>query len=178
MPRKRGKDTDDRQLELDFSGRVEAVAESTRLIAESAHRPAHGESADRLDEEELHVELAVACKRAMRASGLSREETLEKINEWFGRSDGSDNKPVSIGVFKNWLSKPVENPIPVRIMLGICWITDNLEPFEALLSRFGATVVPRGEQVALLLGKLQTATLEVQRLKKQLTRQLCEGCTD
>lgn len=166
------KQPDGRQLVFDFSSRVESIAENTRLIAESATRPIGNGDADTVDEDELHVELAVACKRAIRQSGLSREQTLDRINQVLGRTEETERKPISMGVFNNWLSKPAENPIPVRTMLALCQVTDSLEPFEALVGRFGAVIVPQGEQVALLLGKLQTATLEAQRLKRQLTNQL------
>lgn len=172
---------DPNQLEIDFCQQIDQFCEYTKAIAERAQAPAQLPTDEPVKESkaELYVELAAACKQAIRDSGLSREEVLERINEYYSVSDdaeGSDgsesSRPTSIHVFNNHLSKPHECRMPTWLLLGIIVATDNLTPLDVLASRRGATVISANERAELLVGKLEQHLKEGAAIKRQLSKML------
>jgi len=131
---------------------------------------------------ELAIEIAAACKKAIRESGLSRDQVLDRINELFGRNGpetaaGPDDlnngsKPLSLPMFNHYLSKPHEYKIQPWLLQGICRVTGSLEPLEPLVSPLGARIVSAEETTELMLGKLEAQIRESRRLKTQLAKQL------
>jgi len=78
---------DPNQMALCFCEQVETFISTTTAMAELAHEVFIPEPEPEMEsEEELYVELAAACKAAIRESGLSREEVLGRVNRHFGRS--------------------------------------------------------------------------------------------
>jgi len=148
------------QLKLDFEHTIEtyqAVREEALDACQKPQTTKHIENRD-----EACVEIAVACKRAIRQSGLSREQAVDAINEHFG------DKKLSIHMFNNYLSKPIRYPIPSFYIYAIQHVTDSLEPTQALAESMDARVISGAEVRQMNLGKLDETILEMQRLKKEL----------
>lgn len=110
-----------KQRELDFKfNRAEQVEQICRLKEEILSSPATTQKPTASWEEDC-VELAAAAKRAVRQSGMSREETVDKINEIYGWISVEDlkkkqngkkkkgQKHLSCEMFNHYLSKPTEH---------------------------------------------------------------------
>lgn len=116
--------------------------------------------------EEACIELAAANKRAIRRWGGSREELVDKINEYFGWTSGG--KSLSIHMLNHHLSKPAEYPIPGALLFAIQHITASLEPCRCLAEAEGGDVISKEDKQNLMLGKMEKAVWELNRLKREL----------
>ncbi|PKN67160.1 MAG: hypothetical protein CVU57_04205 [Deltaproteobacteria bacterium HGW-Deltaproteobacteria-15] len=117
--------------------------------------------------EEACIGIAASWKRAIRESGLSREQVVDRINEFFGWGNGS-KKALSIHMFNHYLSKPIQYPPPAYLVFPIQHITGSLEPTKAFAEPEDAKVISGDEVRQMALGKLDETILEMQRLKKEL----------
>lgn len=172
---KRKDDPNQIQFEFDFDQRVDNYIQATQQIQEAIASPPHTERIE--CEFEASVEIAAAIKRAIRDSGMSREQTVDAINSYFGRSKeaaendppGSRN-PLSIHMLNNYLSKPAEYPIPAYYLYAIHHITGSLEPAATIVAAEGGKIATGEELRQMALGKLEENIAEMQRLKKQLKK--------
>jgi hypothetical protein len=175
MRRKSVSFTGDGQLGL-FSEQIEKFAEVTREVMESTELQA-GHPASRHEintEDELYVEIAAACKAAIKQSGMSREQVLDKVNEYLKRNGHvSEKRAVSIHVFNNHLSKPGECPMRLAMMHAICRATRDFRPYRVLIADLGGRVVTQEELACLQLGKLQFHSREIAKVRRALTKKLC-----
>jgi hypothetical protein len=168
------------QLELNFAQQIEAVVVNRQAIWERAHGwiTLEPSTDGRESEAEFHIELAVACKKAITDSGMSREEVVDRINEYFGRPTGEDDKsdrrghgPLTINMLNNYFSdSKLESPLPTRVVRGICVVTGNSGPAEVFLSGLGFKVIDAGEQTDLLLGKLESESRELAKIRRDLVK--------
>jgi hypothetical protein len=132
-------------------------------------------------EAELYTEINVACIRAIRESGFSREQVVEEINRIFPRSvfpnEGECRGRTTLNMLNNYLapSKP-DARMPVAILLGICLATDDFGPLEPLTCRGARHIITDRELVEQQLGALDRMQQEVTR-EKARTRQLLERVT-
>ncbi|WP_419657733.1 hypothetical protein Dvar_68550 [Desulfosarcina variabilis str. Montpellier] len=129
------------------------------------------------NEFEACVEIAAAVKRAIRQSGMSRDQVVDGINTYFGRSEAGAaedppvcRKPLSIHMFNNYLSKPTEYPIPAYYLYAVHHVTGSLEPAETIVSAENAKVATGAEIRQMKLGKLEQILTETQRLKRELKK--------
>ena len=160
---KKGKCLDTRQMALDFDQLIEAYTQlRDELLKGHCHPSIRNTSYD-----DGCVEIAVAIKRAIRESGLSREEIVDAVNDYFGWPKDDKRKTLSIHIFNHYLSKPTEYPIPVVYLLAIQRITASLDPLPVLAEAEGARVISQDEVRKLALGKLDDAIHEMQRLKRE-----------
>jgi len=127
------------------------------------------------NEFEYGVELAAACKKAIRESGLSREEVVDGVNAFLARSlEGTETdppscrRPLTLNMLVKYLCKPDEAPIPAYYLIAIMYVTESLEPARALVEPMGARVVDRYEARQLALGKIDQNIAELQQLKRKL----------
>lgn len=111
---------------------------------------------------EACIEIAAAVKRAIRHTGLSREEVVDQINEYFG------DRRLSLHMFNHYLSKPAQYPLPAYLIFALLEITGSLEIAQALVDPIEARVISREEVRLMNLGKLDQTISEMQRLKKTL----------
>jgi hypothetical protein len=130
--------------------------------------------------EEECVEVAVAIKRAIKESGLSRDQVVDAVNEYYGwgneitdsrfeiSEDKKTKKALSIHIFNHYLSKPYEYPIPAYLIFAIQKITGSLTPCRVFAEAEDAQVISGDEKRALTLGKLDETITEMQMLKKEL----------
>lgn len=144
------------QLKLDFKTYQAAREE----ILDACQKPQTSKYPTSRDE--ACVEIAVACKHAIRQSGMSREQALDAINQYF------KDKKLSIHMLNNYLSKPIKYPIPSCYIYAIQGVTGSLEPIQSLAESMDARVITGAEVRQMALGKLDETILEMQRLKKEL----------
>lgn len=125
-------------------------------------------------EAELHAEIKTACVRAIRSSGLSRDQVVDRINERFPRQE---RDRTSIHMLNNYLalSKP-DSRLPITILLGICLACDDFTPFEILVERGGRHIVTDSQLIEQQIGALDRLQRELAR-EKARTRRLLEGST-
>jgi hypothetical protein len=123
-------------------------------------------------EDEFYVELAAACKQAIRQSGMSREQVLDEINRRFGRTGEDGRKPLSIHMFNNHLSKPQESRVPAWLVWAVCRATGSLAPFRVQVEALGGVVAAAEEETELLFGKLERHIRQLQAAKRSLARRL------
>ena len=170
---------DGKQLALDFTAQVDTLLDAKAqliLAIEAKTTPHQVESAD-----EACIEIAAAVKRALRESGLSREELVEGINRYFGRPstplDSAQGKPLrdqthshtlTIHMLNHYLSKPTDYPIPAYYLFAIHHVCNSLEPARAIVAAEGARVASGAEVRQMQLGKLEETLMEMHRLKREL----------
>jgi hypothetical protein len=165
---------DPSQIPFDWSAKVEeliGVKQGLFRSIEAAPAPATAEA----NEMEDCIEIAAAVKHALRESGMSREQMVDAINAWYGRSDeGAEadpptcRKPLTIHMLNNYLSKPCEYPIPAYYLFAIQAVTGIIEPAATIVKAAGGQVATAEEVKLLQLGKLEQTLDEVRRLKRSL----------
>lgn len=127
------------------------------------------------NEFEMSAVVAAGIKRAIKQSGLSRAQVVDKINDYFGRSkagahadDPTCRNPLTIHRFNNYLSKPHSNPIPAYYLFPIHHITRDLEPIRVIAEPEGAQIATSEDIRHIILGKLEDHMVELRKMKKQL----------
>ncbi len=173
MAKKRREDP--RQLEFNFTfeKKIDAYVDQKMEIQQAIHENPKPEPVE--NEFEACIEIAAAIKRAIRKWGGSRDTLVDEINKYFGRSkDGAlaeppeCRKPLTINMMNNYLSKPVDAPIPVYYLFAIQAITGDLEPARILVEPEGAKIATGEEVRQMNLGKLEENITELQKLKREL----------
>lgn len=161
---KRRKFLDDLQAQFDFDSPIEAYQQLREELAVVAP-PAPVDYAGGY--EECCNEIAVAVKKAIRQSGLSREEAVDAVNEFFHwPKDGDGRERLTIHMLNNYLCRPDSYNMPIPYLHAIQRVTGSLEPLITLAELEGAQVVTGDEIRKLSLGKIDDAINELQRLKK------------
>jgi len=160
---KRRKRIDPNQLAFDFDRKIETYQRARADILEACQNPQPTKSIE--SKAEACIEIAAACKRAIRHSGLSRDQVVDGINEYFGYSGVGI---LSIHMLNHYLSKPTDYPIPTYYIYAIQYVTKSLEPTRALAEPMDARVITGAEVRQMALGKLDETISEMQRLKKEL----------
>ena len=117
---------DPRQQEFDFTKKVKRLNSAMASVARAIYEPPKPVVPVE-NEYEACIEIAVAVKQAIRASGLSREQVVDEINTYFGRTEEGAKaneptcrRPLSIHMLNNYLSKPTEYPIPTNKEFMFC----------------------------------------------------------
>jgi len=166
---KRSRKIDPRQCKLAFSWtkRVEThLADKVEILeaaSETIPDPRPMESY-----EEACIELSVAIKKAIRHWGQGRLELVKAVNAYFGWNPDGDGKSLSIHMLNHYLSKPAEYPIPGALLFAIHHITGSLEPCRSLAEAEGGEVISQEDKRTLMLGKMESAVWELNRLKREL----------
>lgn len=119
--------------------------------------------------------IAAGIKKAINESDLSRDQVVDLINEYFGRTKEEAKKdeplcrnPLTINMFNNYLSKPAECPIPAYYLFAIHHVTESLEPARVFVEAEDAKIATGGEIRQMALGKLEEHIVEIKKLKKEL----------
>ena len=127
------------------------------------------------NEFEICVVIAAGIKKAVDESGLSREQVVDLINAYFGRSKKEAKKddrlcrnPLTIHMFNNYLSKPADCPIPAYYLFAIHHVTRSLEPAKVFVEAEGAKIATGEEIRQMALGKLEDHIVEIRKLKKEI----------
>jgi hypothetical protein len=174
---------DERQITLDFERSVdECISTMSEIAVQTAEIQTDTAPEDLIiDVDELYTELALECKRAIREAGMNVEQIAAAINMVFSFGPGETTvHPVSVAVMRNYLGKPTTNRLPIWVVLGICSVTNNHGPIDALIRRLGLTVIDSREQLSLTLGVLEGKFREIGAAKRKVEKQirLIKGRTD
>jgi len=170
---RRNQKIDPAQMALDFSAKVDAFIEAKTEIVEAicSAGPRHQVE----NEFEACIEIIAAVKRSMREAGMSREQLVDAINDYYGRTDkaaGAEpptcRKPLTIHMLNNYLSKPAEYPLPAYLLLPIQHATKSLEPAKTIVAPEGAQVATGEEVRQMQLGKISEHIAEMRRLEREL----------
>jgi hypothetical protein len=159
------KKIDPNQLSINFDKHIEDYTHLKEEILSIKTNPPQNQSC-----EEACIEIAVAVKRAIRQTNLSREQMVDAVNDYFGwpRESKIETKHLSIHMFNHYLSKPAEYPIPAFYLFAIQRITESLELAQCLAEAEEAKVISKGEVRQWALGKLDETIIEMQQIKKEL----------
>lgn len=157
------KKLDSRQLNFDFERRIDEYTQLRSQILEAPSIPRRCAETW----EEACIEVAAAAKRAIRASGLSRDQVVDLVNQHFGWT-GSKSRSLSLHMLNHYLSKPARYPIPAAYIFALQRVTNNLELCRALAEAAGARVISGDQVRQAALGKLDETILEMQQLKREL----------
>lgn len=156
-----------RTFAFSFEERVTThLAEKQVLLEDAGKVPQGAHAMESFDE--ACVELAAAIKRAVRHYGKGRKALVNEINTYFGWRDDGGRSPLSIHMLNHYLSKPVEYPISAAMLFAIQHITGSLEPCRLLAEAEGGEVISAEDKQHLMLGKMEAAVWEMNRLKRQL----------
>jgi hypothetical protein len=150
------------QPSLDFDT---PIAEYSRMREELIQMPSTLSQTETYDE--ACIELAASVKRTIRESGKSRDIIVEAINLYFGWDIKDKRKCLTLATFNNYLSKPVQYPLPAFYIIAIQHICHSLEPTRYFADLEGGKVITGDEVRKLALGKLDDAMNEIRRLKKE-----------
>jgi hypothetical protein len=139
-------------------------------IPEVPDLPEQGEVPDL--ENEIAVEVAAACKRAIRDANLSRAQVLDLVNAYLGRTREEERvgerKPISIATFHNYLSRPSEYVMRLPVVHAICKVTGSMAPYKVLVSDLGGRIIDVDEVAELQLGKIESLTRQLVCLRRAL----------
>jgi hypothetical protein len=160
---KTSKRLDTNQYSFDFDTPIEAYS---RLRDEILNYPPLVATFESY--EELSIELASVVKATIRESGLSRDQIVDAINKYFGWDTADKRKCLTLATLNNYLSKPIQYPIPAVIIISIQHICHSLRPTGYFAELEGGKVITRSEVRELSMGKLDAAIKEMQRMKKEL----------
>lgn len=157
--------------QLNMFDQVDAYVSAREEIIEQCNAAPKGK--DYASEAEDCIEVAAAIKRAIRESGMSREQVCDAINAYWGRTEeghekGETKKPLSYAMMNHHLSKPMDYPIPAYFLFALHRITASLEPARAIVAAEGAEVASKEDITMMALGKLEQNISEMQQLKRQL----------
>jgi len=168
-------DTDQMEFEFSYGEQVARYVEARIQIQESIEQGPLSQAFE--SEFEVCIDIAAAAKRAIREWGGSREQLVDEINVFFGRTaEGTKEdpptcrNPLTIHMLNNYLSKPAEYPIPAYLLVAIQRVTGQLYPARAIVAYEGAQVATGAELRQMTLGKLEENISEMRRLKRELGR--------
>lgn len=162
------KKLDTRQGAFDFDQPIEAYTQLRDQLIKAAPAPIE---ANEFRYEEYCMEIAVAAKRAIAASGMKRERVVDKINDFFGWPKNDGRKSLTIHMLNNHLCKPTEYPIPTPLIHAISRVTGSKEPLATMAEMEGGQFIAGDEVRKLALGKIDDAIQEMQKLKRSFRTQ-------
>ena len=165
---KQRKSLDVGQAALDFDQPIEAYTQLREQLVKSIPAPI---APSEFRYEEYCIEIAVAIKKAIRASGMSREQITDEINDFYGWPKNDGRKSLTIHMLNNHLCKPTEYPIPMSLIHAIHRVTGSLEPLATMAEMEGARIITGDEVRKLALGKIDDAIQEMQKLKRSFRTQ-------
>jgi hypothetical protein len=116
---------------------------------------------------EACIEVAASAKRALRSSGMSREQLVAAINDYFGWPDGT-KRALTIHMLNHYLSKPVEYPLPAAMVFAVQHCTQSLDLSGAFAEAEGGRAITHEEARELTIGRLEDLIFKLQRQKQEL----------
>lgn len=160
---KRRNNLDSSQAALDFDHPIEAYAQLRDQLVKEPPEPVESPECRY---EEFCAEVAVAVKKAIRSSGMSREQVVDGVNDFYGWPKNDGRKAMTIHMLNNHLCKPTEYPMPSPLIHAVHRVCSSLEPLTVMAEMEGAQIITGDEVRKLALGKIDDAIQEMQRLKR------------
>ena len=78
-------------------------------------------------------------------------------------------------MFNHYLSKPCTYPIPAALLYALQHVTGSLAPCRSLAEAAGGNVVTVAEKNELMLDKMASAYLEIQRIRREMRNNTAKG---
>jgi hypothetical protein len=131
------------------------------------------ESACGENEEELCNEVAAALKSDLRDSGMSREELLDKLNAFLGRTEdgykkNKGKKPLTINMLNNYMSKPSTYPLPSHFQYAFNKIFGSFRIQNTIVGAMKAQVISGEDIRRLTLMKIRELKDSVAVMEKMI----------
>lgn len=177
MPRKKKWSKDEPPLPgFSFNDNVSAMMQQYKEVGEALNCMIESGPAgfEMEDEFELGQEIAIALKKELRASGISREEFVDRINEYLGRTEERYKeklcrKPLSKPTLDKMISSPRDYPIDCYYLFAIQHVL-GFGIINAILGAEGAQVVSGDDLRKIALLKAQEFRAKAQKLEKNIGR--------
>lgn len=117
-----------------------------------------------------------AMREAIRESGLSREEIVERMASLATRDGlrGGRGTTITLANLDAWVGETKDNQIPVHLLTIFCRVTRNLGVIEALAAPLGATVIGRRDRRLLEVAKIDEESKKLKRRKTQILSEIGE----
>lgn len=160
---KKAKRLDINQASFDFDKSIETITRLREDILNAPHPVCMVENY-----EEACIELAAVLKSTIRETGKSRDEIVDAINQYFGWSTSDKRKCLTITTFNNYLSKPIQYPIPAVGIIAIQHVCHSLKPTSYFSELEGGKTISRSEVRELSLGKIDNLIKELQKERKNI----------
>lgn len=125
-----------------------------------------------------HV-ISGTIKAAIQASGMSRDELVDRINGYFCRTTAGASadppeclRPLTKAQMDNYLSNPAKYRLPAYYLYAICHVLDTLEPIKGIAASMGGEVISKEDSLLLSWAKLQRAMEAGKAMEKELKKKL------
>lgn len=167
------RDGNQMMLPFEYKDKVKELTKKYEEIGRALHEVvAQGpEYACGEAEEELCNEVAMALKQDLRESGMSREELLDQLNAFFGRTEEgykeeTCKKPVTLNMLNNYLSKPSTYPLPTHFQFAFNRIFNSFRVQNVIVGVMGAQVISGEDMRRLAVMKVRELRDSASRLEK------------
>jgi hypothetical protein len=175
--RKQKLDPNQMQLDFSFDEQVDEYVEKRMELRDALSQLPLRRDTESVSEFELCVEIAAAIGSMARRSGLSREQIVDGVNEYYGRTpDGAKEdpptcrKPLTVHMLNKYIAKPDEAPIPAYYIPALQHVCGELSVSQVMVDPEGGKVVTAEESRLLTLGKLEDSISEMNRLRRELKK--------
>lgn len=160
------------QLPMTFAKRSEKHIASTREMVDSIYKKQRPEPESEM---ELGFRFILALKDAYKSADMSVDQLVDAINTLLHRSDAAADadpptckKPLTVPMMYNYLSKPIEYPMPAVILYAAQHVTGSLSPAAVFVESMGGKIATQEEVRMMALGKIYENIAELKQLEKSL----------
>ena len=178
MGRKDGVSDRQMMLPFEYKSRVKELSDRydeikkniDELVAQGPDQSVCGET-----EAELCNEIAAAVKVDLRESGMSRDQLVDKLNEFLGRTEEGASgdypickKPLTINMLNNYLSKPSEYPLPSHLQFALSRIFGSFRVQRVIVEALGGKVISGEDVRRLTLMKMRELKDQIGVMEKMI----------
>jgi hypothetical protein len=178
MGRKEGVSDRQMMLPFEYKSRVKELSDRydeikkniDELVSQGPDHSVCGET-----EAELCNEIAAAVKVDLRESGMSREQLVDKLNEFLGRTEEGSagdeptcKKPLTINMLNNYLSKPAEYPLPSHLQFALSRIFGSFRVQRVIVEALGGKVISGEDVRRLTLMKMRELKDQIGVMEKMI----------
>lgn len=111
-----------------------------------------------------------AMRRAIKQSGLSRDQVVDSmnaLNRVEGLSTNGRAKQISLDMLEKWLSDSADHLLPWKLFPVFCRVVNSINPIKALCAPLNAEVIDKTEAPLLRWARFE---MEKRQIKKQQRR--------
>jgi hypothetical protein len=110
----------------------------------------------------FHILVNEAVKAAIRKSGLSRDQVVDKVNAVFNRPANGE-RLLGLAMFNNYLSDAKSEKLPLWVLVGVSLALDDPTPLRPIVEATGHTLTSEIELIDLQIGRHECAQWELAR---------------
>lgn len=133
------------------------------LFETLAHNPLEQANAPDLD---LKLTMIHLVKQAIRNSGMSRPQIVDRINLCLRVSDDQ----VTERQLNHWLSPSQANNVPAFVLPAICWATQSMEPVNGLIQELGYKTADRRDDLMSNIARSKIEAAQKSRESRELEK--------